>query len=124
MIHEEIRTLLDAPPTGDDAPSLDDLEHTLTAGYARALALEAERWRLERKIAEAAAALGGTATDRQHAELAALGQQLSASDDDLTRLRTLLSSLRTRADEVRTISAKSAAHFSRGGVSPSLRSGN
>ena len=46
MIQEEIRTLLDAPPTGDDAPSLDAIEHTLTAGYARALALEAERWRL------------------------------------------------------------------------------
>ncbi|CAN5372981.1 hypothetical protein BH18ACT12_BH18ACT12_08870 [soil metagenome] len=105
MIHDEIRTLLDAPATGDNAPSLDDLEHTLTAGYARALALEAERWRLERKIAEVAAALGGTASDGQHSELATLGQRLSAADGDLTNLRALLSSRRTRADEVRTISA-------------------
>jgi hypothetical protein len=105
MIHDEIRTLLDAPPTGDDAPSLDALEHTLTAGYARALALEAERWRLERKLAEAAAALGGTVADGEHSELAMLGKRLSAANGDLTLLRDLLSSLRSRADEVRTISA-------------------
>jgi hypothetical protein len=102
MIHDEIRTLLDAPPTGDDAPSLDTLEHTLTAGYARALALEAERWRLERKLAEAAAALGGTGVVGEHSELAMLGQRLSAANGDLTLLRDLLSSLRSRADEVRT----------------------
>jgi hypothetical protein len=105
MIHDEIRTLLDAPPTGDDAPSLDAIEHTLTAGYARALALEAERWRLERKLAEAAAALGGTVVEGEHSELAMLGQRLSAANGDLTLLRDLLSSLRSRADEVRTISA-------------------
>jgi hypothetical protein len=105
MIHDEIRTLLDAPPTGDDAPSLDAIEDTLTAGYARALALEAERWRLERKLAEAAAALGRTVVEGQHSELATLGRRLSAADGDLTLLRALLSSLRSRADEVRTISA-------------------
>jgi len=102
MIQDQIRTLLDAPPTGDEAPSLGDIEHTLTAGYARALELEAERWRLERKIAEAAAALGAKATDGQHSELATLGQRLSAAARDLTRLRALLLSLRTRADAVRT----------------------
>ena len=100
MIQEEIRTLLDAPPTGDDAPSLDAIEHTLTAGYARALALEAERWRLERKIADVAAHIGSGGTDQS--ELATLGERLSAADGDLTRLRGLLSSLRARATEVRT----------------------
>jgi hypothetical protein len=106
MIQEEIRTLLDAPPTGEDAPSLDDLEHTLTAGYARALTLEAERWRLERKIAEAAAGLGEDGDAGLHAELATLGRRLAAADGDLTRLRALLASLRTRADEVRAPSAR------------------
>jgi hypothetical protein len=102
MIHDEIRQLLDAPPTGKDAPSLDDLEHTLTAGYARALALEAERWRLERKIADLAAHLGETQLAReQTSELATLGERLSAADGHLTQLRVLLTSLRTRADEVR-----------------------
>jgi hypothetical protein len=100
MIQEEIRTLLDAPPTGEDAPSLDAIEHTLTAGYARALALEAERWRLERKIAEVAAHMSDGGTDQS--ELVTLGRRFSAADGDLTQLRGLLSSLRSRAAEVRT----------------------
>jgi hypothetical protein len=102
MIQDEIRTLLDAPAGGNAAPTLGDIEHTLTAGYARALALEAERWRLERQLAEVAAKLGDASNEPQHSELAKLGQQLSAADRDLARLRGLLSSLRSRADEVRS----------------------
>jgi len=49
MIHDDIRSLLEAPSSGDDAPSLDHIEHMLTEGYARALALEADRWRVERE---------------------------------------------------------------------------
>jgi hypothetical protein len=102
MIHDEIRTLLDAPPSGDDAPSLDHIEHTLTAGYATALALEAERWRLERKIAEVAASLTDGGSELRHSELAQLGRRLSEADGDLAALRSLLSSLRMRADVVRS----------------------
>src|SRR2546430_17314357 len=102
MIHDEIRSLLDAPAAGEDASGIDAIEHTLTAGYAKALALEAERWRLERRIAEAAAKLGGEGSELQHAELATLGQRLSAANGDLARLRGLLSSLRTRADAIRS----------------------
>jgi hypothetical protein len=101
MIHEEIRTLLDAPRRGEDAPSIDDVEHTLTAGYARALALEAERWRLERRIAEVASKLAEE-PETEHSELANLGKRLSTADGDLTRLRGLLASLRVRADEIRS----------------------
>src|SRR6266540_2738972 len=101
MIHEEIRNLLETPPTGEDAPSLDHIEHTLTAGYARALALEAERWRLERKIAQVVAKLGAEASQQRASELAQLGRRLSTADVDLTQLRALLSSLRIRADETR-----------------------
>jgi hypothetical protein len=101
MIHDEIRSLLDAPPQGDEAPTIDAIEHTLTAGYARALALEAERWRLERRIAQVAAQLGGKSPDDEHSELTQLGQRLSSADGDLNNLRGLLSSLRSRADEVR-----------------------
>jgi ABC-type phosphate transport system auxiliary subunit len=101
MIHDDIRILLEAPPTGEEAPTLDYIEHTLTAGYARALALEAERWRLERKIAEVAARLGDEVTDEDATELAKLGHRLSDADGDLTHLRTLLASLRVRADQVR-----------------------
>jgi hypothetical protein len=103
MIHDDIRSLLDAPARGDDAPSLDAIEDLLTAGYARALALEAERLRLERRIAEAAAELGsdGDGT-RRTSELADLGRLLSAADGSLSQLRGLLASLRSRAEEVRT----------------------
>jgi hypothetical protein len=101
MIHDDIRSLLDAPVSGGDAPSLDHIEHTLTAGYARALALEAERWRIERKIADVAARLGDEVTDEDASELAQLGRSLSSADGDLDKLRALLAALRTRADEVR-----------------------
>lgn len=101
MIQDDIRTLLDSPPLGEDAPGIDAIEHTLTAGYARALALEAERWRLERRIAEVAAQLGAKSQDDEHDELIQLGQRLLAADGDLTLLRDLLASLRSRADEVR-----------------------
>jgi hypothetical protein len=101
MIYEEIRTLLDAPRLGDDAPSIDAVEHTLTAGYAKALALEAERWRLERRIAAVASKLA-EGTQREHSELANLGRRLSTADGDLTQLRELLASLRVRANEIRS----------------------
>ena len=101
MIHDEIRTLLDSPAAGAEAPTIDDIEHTLTAGYARALALEAERWRLERRITEVAAELGRKPEEAEQSELAHLGQRLSAADGDLSKLRGLLSSLRSRAEEVR-----------------------
>jgi ABC-type phosphate transport system auxiliary subunit len=102
MIHDEIRSLLDAPPQGEDAPTIDAIEHTLTAGYARALSLEAERWRLERKIARVAAQLGAKPQHDEHSELTELGRRLSVADGDLSNLRKLLASLRSRAEEVRT----------------------
>src|SRR5512133_3576068 len=101
MIHDEIRSLLDASPDGEDAPTIDAIEDTLTAGYARALALEAERWRLERRIAEGAVDLGAKSQNDEHDELTQLGQRLSSADGDLMMLRQLLASLRSRADEVR-----------------------
>ncbi len=108
MIHDEIRSLLDAPADGDDAPTIDTIEDTLTAGYAKALALEAERWRLERRIAAVAAELGESSRDDEHSELTQLGRRLSAADGDLSNLRTLLSSLRSRADEVRQPSGQAS----------------
>jgi hypothetical protein len=101
VIHDDIRTLLDAPPTGDEAPTLDTIEDTLTTGYARALALEAERWRLERKIAELAAKVANAADPNPTSELADLSRNLTAADGSLAQLRGLLASLRMRADEVR-----------------------
>ena len=104
MIHDEIRHLLDAPVTGPTAPSLAAIEHTLTAGYAEALALEAERWRLERRVAEVAARLGHGEPAHED-ELAGLGRRLSATSRELNGLRQLLDGLRDRAAAVRAAAA-------------------
>jgi hypothetical protein len=104
MIHDEIRHLLDAPTTGTAAPTLAAIEHTLTAGYAEALALEAERWRIERRVSEVAALLGCGEAARAD-ELAGLGRRLSAADRELTGLRGLLDLLRQRAAAVRSAAA-------------------
>jgi hypothetical protein len=97
-IFRQIQVLLDEAQT----PALDELEDTLTSGYAVALALEAERWRIERGIAEAAATLGGEVEGHGRTqELARLGQRLSDAADDLARLRKMLGMLRARADAAR-----------------------
>ena len=81
-------------------PALDQIENTLTSGYAAALALEAERWRLERRIAEVAGLLG-EGDDGQAREIAKLAQRLTTTDADLSRLRGMLGTLRGRAEAVR-----------------------
>ncbi len=104
MTHDDIRSLLEAPQVGDEAPSLGDIEEALTIGYARALALDAERRQLEKKIKEVVAHLhqrSGT-NGTSESELATLGRRLSVADGDLTSLRALLSSLRARAADART----------------------
>jgi hypothetical protein len=104
MVHDEIRQLLDAPRTGPCAPTLAEIEHALTAGYAEALTLEAERWRLERRITDVAALIGDG--EAEHAdELAVLGRRLSGTQRELTGLRELLEVLSTRAAAVRAAAA-------------------
>lgn len=96
-ILSEIEALLE-PGT---ETGLEALEHTLTAGYATALALEAERWRLERQIAEAAGLLS-EGQGRGHAEeIAKLARRLADADDEIVRLRGVLGSLRQRTDQAR-----------------------
>jgi hypothetical protein len=85
---EQIEELL-----SDDAPTLARMEDTLTEGYAQALALEAERWRIERRLGEVARE-GGTNLGE---ELKTLGSRLTRADGELTQLRTLLGTLHERA---------------------------
>ncbi len=91
ILLDDIRSLLALKP-GDS--SLARIEDTLTAGYARAMALEAEHWRLERQMA--VLAVNGDAD-----ELLGLARRMSASKGDLSHLRTLLDALRERARELR-----------------------
>jgi hypothetical protein len=88
-----------------DETRLDRLEHTLTSGYAAALALEAERWRIERRIAEAAALVRGRTDGERAAEIALLSESLSTADADLERLRGLLTTLRKRTTAARAAAA-------------------
>ena len=94
---------------GDDAGprALDELEDTLTSGYAAALSLEADRWRIERRITQVAAELGGEADFELHRaeEIVGLAQSLSTADADLIKLRELLDALRERADAARAAAA-------------------
>jgi hypothetical protein len=88
---------------------LEALEHTLTAGYAAALALEAERWRLERRISEAAGLLGegegeGEGTG-QAQEIGKLARRLADAEDQIVHLRTMLATLRERTDAARAAAA-------------------
>lgn len=102
---QQIEELLSAPTSGAFAPSLARMEDTLTEGYAQALALEAERWRLERRLGEVARTVG--APDRDVTsfaeELSHLAGRITSADGELTSLRTLLGSLHDRARSMRRV---------------------
>jgi hypothetical protein len=83
---------------------LDTIERTLTDGYAHALSLEAEKWRLEKRISEVAQSLQRGDTAKKAQELSALAKRLDGNAGDLVQLRGLLSELRRHADDVRVAS--------------------
>jgi hypothetical protein len=103
-IVEEIASLLAEPAPGTTRPSLASIEYTLTSGYARALELEAERWRLDRRIGEVTSQLGATDGDGAE-ELAALAERASMAEGELRHLRPLLEALRSRASALRAAGA-------------------
>lgn len=85
---QQIEDLLSA-----SAPTLAHVEDTLTEGYAKALTLEAERLRLERRLGEVARMVNGDHGD----ELRLLGQRLRNADEKIDQLRSLLGTLNDRA---------------------------
>ena len=87
------------------ARDLDTIERTLTDGYAHALSLEAEKWRLEKRISEVAQSLQRGDTAKKAEELSTLAKRLDGNAGDLVELRGLLSELRRHADDVRVTSA-------------------
>ena len=100
---QQIEALLSAPASGASAPTLACMEDTLTEGYAQALALEAERWRLERRLGEVARTVGdpGPGISSFAEELSSLAKRLTSADGELTNLRTVLGSLHDRARSMR-----------------------
>jgi hypothetical protein len=99
-IFAEIRSLLD-DARGSQSPALAEIECTLTDGYAAAMAMEAERTRLERRIARLALQLDGAAPPAETRELSGLAKRLQWADEEIAVLRDLLTSLRVRASELR-----------------------
>jgi hypothetical protein len=100
-LRDEIAELLRMPENGAGAPSLDTIESTLTHGYAEALALEAERWRIERRLGEVVRDANEVSAHSVAAELAQLSERLESTDGELTRLRALLRNLQARRRTVR-----------------------
>jgi chromosome segregation ATPase len=99
VLFDRIETLLDEPHCGEDEPTLERLESTLTDGYAQALQLESDRMKIERRISEVAGS--SAAADAKVEELASLTRRLSTTGRELDRLRQLLATLRMRARAVR-----------------------
>jgi hypothetical protein len=95
---ERIRSQLDVRGADPANPLLTEMEHTLTDGYARALELEAERLRIERRIGELAHRLEGP---EQARELRGLAMELRATDEDLAGLRDALAALQRHLDAAR-----------------------
>jgi hypothetical protein len=93
MLLEQIEELLN-----EDAPAVAQVESTLTDGYAQALALEAERWRLERRLGEVARAGGDGAGE----ELTSIGKRLNTTDGELAALRRMLGTLHERLRALRS----------------------
>ena len=98
---EQIDELLAEPDPEGEPASLDVLERTLTDGYAYALVLESERWRLEQRLSELAGELQEGDQDEKSQELAQISRRLSSNGTALQRLRSTLARLRTRATAVR-----------------------
>ncbi|HVS85001.1 MAG TPA: hypothetical protein VHD91_05175 [Gaiellaceae bacterium] len=98
---EQIVELLGLPEHGTDAPTLARIEEILTSGYAQALALEAERLRLEKRLAEVARG-SNVGLEEIPRELMSISEQLASADGELTRLRAVLDRLNVRARAARS----------------------
>jgi hypothetical protein len=88
MIIERVTALLDAPTP--------DAEATLMDGYARALELEGERARLERRVAELTTALSHGRDSDRLPELRSLRERIASADAEVSHLRAALSIVRRR----------------------------
>jgi hypothetical protein len=88
---DEIATLIEAPDADRN-----EVERTLTDGYAHALALEAERSRLQKRVAEVTSGLQHDGSPEHAMELRQLTRRLDGTASDLSALRTILAQLRKR----------------------------
>jgi hypothetical protein len=99
---DRIRLLVDEQAKGAPEHLLERMEHTLTDGYAHALALEGESIRIERQIGQAVTRIteGDEPSGLDH-----LAERLASTERELSALRTHLDSLRDRTEDVRGAAA-------------------
>jgi ABC-type phosphate transport system auxiliary subunit len=95
---ERIASLLKNRSADPGKPLLTEMEDTLTDGYARALQLESEGLRLERRIAHLAHEVDG---DAQAEELRALAARKREVDAELAGLRGRLGALQKHLEATR-----------------------
>jgi hypothetical protein len=88
--------LLDSSSKDPRGPKIEELEHTLTDGYAAALALDGECLRIGKRIGELRV---------DGSESTQLRGRLRETEEELARLRDLLSVLRRRTDAARATQA-------------------
>jgi hypothetical protein len=99
LVLDRVRLLLEASSRDASASDVEELEHTLTDGYAVALALEGECLRITRRMTEL------TRNGTRPAEVRGLARRLNGAEGDLSELRGLLAVLRVRAEDARRLSA-------------------
>jgi len=102
---EEIRNLLAVPEPEGSPVFLEHVDATLTAGYAHALQLEGERWRLQRRLGDVAAHSAERHPQNRADEFADVSKKLQATNEELSRLRALLCALRDRRSALHTQTA-------------------
>ena len=95
---ERITSLLKNRSADPGKPLVTEMEDTLTDGYARALELESERLRLERRIGQLAHRVDGP---KDADELRALAARLRDVDIELDRLRGQLGALQRHLEHTR-----------------------
>ena len=95
---ERISRLLKNRSADPGKPLVTEMEDTLTDGYARALQLESERLRLERRIGELAHSFDGP---EDADELKSLAGRLRDVDAELDGLRSQLVALQKHLAQVR-----------------------
>jgi hypothetical protein len=89
ILFDRIRVLLKEQSAQEEADA-EAVEHTLTDGYARALALDGERLRVEEEIRRLAG------SDDHVGEVRILKARLALLEEELARLRGLLGTLAGR----------------------------
>jgi hypothetical protein len=94
---DRVRALLDWSSEDPRGPKVEELEHTLTDGYAAALALEGECLRIGKRMGE-------LSVDRS--ESIQLRGQLRETEEELSQLRDLLAVLRGRTEAARASAAR------------------